>query len=858
MKDYFYDINENYSIIKQIKLSVVISFSLLILDILDIPSKIITKYDFPVFFLMSIAIVILIGLTIIENGLLDMFKILSINRIDAIICVKLFSILIYTTLIYLMDELYLYKFIMLGVSLVFILIIGTTRNHKYDIAKKQSKEYKSNIVDLKDLYDGNIGVLEGKPILLDEKDVDYDLLDRGKIINYLYDAIISTNPDGKFVISLEGEWGSGKTTIIKNVKRMILQDNKDVVVIDEFDPWIYGDENTLLLNMFNLILQKSGFKYSNLFTDKIAEDLSELVLGTNKSSLIKSIFFENSAVNMKSKINNYLKLSGKKFVFFVDNIDRAEKENVILLFKLVGSILDFERITYVLSFDDKRVREIFKRDFSIDYEYLKKIINLQIRIPEIDKSVLSNLYATSLKKLLAMYGESEENLSDYNSFIRFISNKRLDVRDFKRFINSAVNLSFKTRHFLYKKDLLIMEFIKMFNFPLYKAIHDNKEYFISHDQMYDHQVYKVTYNREKFNSEGKAFLGDLFRNSDNENYREILGEIFPYVNKYNNSQDLVYTGNIISKDPDYITISKLRRISSAKYFDLYFTETSNAYTEIGNIVENLINKINKQQPLINKNILLEEILSSVHYSYHKEIFERVQLYVDDFEQENIYDFVKILFNNVEVIDDSREFMALSARSRVAVIIHTLLNKISNYEYVNFLESITKEYSRLRFLQDVSYWFTSDKEDININGRKELLEETIEKMAEYILKNNINLYEDINYMPKNIWGLYDAYKEEQDKVKSYIKVIICETNIFRFLNDMIGISVGTGGYRYSISKERLEAFTSKADVDLIIKGVEPKTSDEKFVLEVYKAYDEDIKDIWGDAGIAISEEKKLTL
>jgi hypothetical protein len=76
--------------------------------------------------------------------------------------------------------------------------------------------------------------------------------------------------------------------------------------------------------------------------------------------------------------------------------------------------------------------------------------------------------------------------------------------------------------------------------------------------------------------------------------------------------------------------------------------------------------------------------------------------------------------------------------------------------------------------------------------------------------------------------------------------------------MINISVGTGGYTYSISKESLEAFTSKADVDLILKRVEAKTSDEKFVLEVYKAYDEDIKDIWGDAGIAISEEKKLTL
>ena len=48
------------------------------------------------------------------------------------------------------------------------------------------------------------------------------------------------------------------------------------------------------------------------------------------------------------------------------------------------------------------------------------------------------------------------------------------------------------------------------------------------------------------------------------------------------------------------------------------------------------------------------------------------------------------------------------------------------------------------------------------------------------------------------------------------------------------------------------------MDLFLKRVEAKTSDEKFVLEVYKAYDEDIKDIWGDAGIAISEEKKLTL
>ena len=274
------------------------------------------------------------------------------------------------------------------------------------------------------------------------------------------------------------------------------------------------------------------------------------------------------------------------------------------------------------------------------------------------------------------------------------------------------------------------------------------------------------------------------------------------------------------------------------------------------MVEKLIKEINRQQPFTNKELLFEDMLNSVHYSYHKEIFERLQLYVDDFEQENIDDFVRLLFNNVQLIDDSREFMALSARSRVAVIIHTLLNKISNYEYLSFLESNMKKYSRLMFLQDVLYWFNSDKESININGRKELLEEVIEKMAEDILKNNINLYENTNYMPKNIWGIYHAYKE-QDKIKRYIKAIVSEENIFRFLNDIINVSIGSV-YTYSISREGLESFINKDDIDSILNRVEAKTSDEQFVLDVYKAYDKDVKDVWGDSGIKTNQEKRLVL
>lgn len=858
MKSYLCEINKNYSLWKQIKLSIFISLSLFSIDFLDIPSAIMTKYSFPLFCLVLVGVVIIAAITMKENGFFDAFKIPSINHIDFFVYVSLYSIIIYKALIGLIGKHYPYKTITLGILLTINLIILFIRFLQYKVAEKQSEEYQSNIVDLKDLYEGKTKVSEGKPILIDEKDVDYDLLNRDRTIGYLYDAVVSINPDGKFVISLEGPWGSGKTTILENVKKLIRQNNKDIVIIDEFDPWIYGDENALLLNMFELIIQKSGFKYKGLFAKKIQEDLSELIFGTKKSSLIKSVFFEKDVASIKSKINNFLRLSKKKYVFVIDNIDRAEHENVIFLFKSVGSILNFERITYVLSFDGDEVKKIFEQSLKINYEYLKKIINLQIRVPEIDKSVLSNIYDVSLKRMLTIYGEKEKDLSAYDGLIRFISDQRLDVRDFKRFINSAVNFSFKTNHYLYKKDLLIMGYIKLFNFSLYTTIYENKKFFISHDQ-FDSDV-AFEFSASNFNDDGKSFFTDLFKNPNNQKYKTILGEVFPYVKRYNQAVDLVVnTGlNVLPDKSEHEMIAKQKRICSGKYFDLYFTDTNNVYVGLANIVDYLIKIINEQRSFDSKEQILVEILNEVHYSYHKVMFQRVQLRVEDIAKENIYDFIKILYNNVENIDDSREFMTPSARNRVALILQALLNKISDAEYEMFLASVKEKYNKLGFLQEVSSRFANEKEDISDNHRKELLDKVTKGMAASIVNNNINLYEDIYYMPKNIWGIWREYTEEQEIIKKYIKAIVNEKNIFRFLNDLIVVSIGSA-YRYRIKKEDLEQLTCKDDINSILNRTKPKTDDEQFVLEVYRVYDEEKKNAWGEQLIVeMPTEKKLLL
>ena len=131
------------------------------------------------------------------------------------------------------------------------------------------------------------------------------------------------------------------------------------------------------------------------------------------------------------------------------------------------------------------------------------------------------------------------------------------------------------------------------------------------------------------------------------------------------------------------------------------------------------------------------------------------------------------------------------------------------------------------------------------------------MGADILVNNINLYNDFYYMDKNIWSLYNIYREEQQAIKRYINAIANETNIFRILNDAISTSHGTS-YRYSINKENLNILITEEEIDKILNNTKPSTDDEKFVLEVYKSYKNNIQDEWGETGITLFQEKRIQL
>lgn len=147
----------------------------------------------------------------------------------------------------------------------------------------------------------------------------------------------------------------------------------------------------------------------------------------------------------------------------------------------------------------------------------------------------------------------------------------------------------------------------------------------------------------------------------------------------------------------------------------------------------------------------------------------------------------------------------------------------------------------------------------IASRKEQLEQLHKSLCKTVFDNNINLYSNDYYHPRNIRGLYSYCKEVcPEAFKPYIASIISEQSIYRIIWDITARSIGSE-YSYSISKESLDIFFDDTTIiENIFSSTQPKTESEKFVKEIYMSFKDGKADFFGDKAVKSTEEVKPTL
>lgn len=813
MKKYLNDLKSIYKFKNLLIIGMIVSFFIILIDILNIPSNLYLKGYIALIILLIL--IIIIKWFDVNNIKMLFYK--HINIIDKYLATVLFAS-VFVSLYEFIFDIKKYKIILLLALFIFIIISYVIRIIKID---HKSKDEKTNVVDLEFIVNNKIELNDKKLLLLEEKEVDYDLLNRKSIINQLYNTIINCEPATNFTIGLNGKWGSGKTTIIKNVLR-IMNDNDllDNYIIVNFNPWKYDDEKVILKAFLNEILNNIQFSIDESTKETLIQDVINVVFDSKIASLGNLLNKEfkklNTEPEISSVVNNYLLNNDKKMLIIIDNLDRIDSEKAFFLIKCIDSIIKFKKTINILLYDEDIIDEILDQKFNNGKKYMNKLVQLKIDVPEVDIYTLNNIKEKIANNLLV----------NNHPFIDFINNEQYEfdnIRELKRYVNSIISSNVYNGSILDSDDDSNLKYIKSVCPKLYYEIWENKTYFITYDRRYDYDIYTLDY--EKLNKDTKNFYNELFKNKEYKKYVPILSKMFPSIENYSKNNK-PFSEHI--DEANYIESVIRCKICNARYFDLYFTREENDFIRLNKDVESLVNSINNKEEFEQVFVDLVNKYNSDELKVFAEILNINLFKIND---NKALETILCLYRSENLFKDRILFFELDSYQRFCIVIADLLSKLTDQEFEKFKKAVHKDYKNLHLIYKIKYWVDNNKKkSIKYNFD---FDELFNEMCNKILDDNIDIYSNEYYSKGNIWAIYHF---DKDKVKEYVTKNINSSNIYKFLADVISTSVGSNQYGYRITKENIEALSENADIDnLLKKNTDKSDAKHELINEVYNLY-----------------------
>ncbi|MED3788522.1 P-loop NTPase fold protein [Peribacillus frigoritolerans] len=276
--------------------------------------------------------------------------------------------------------------------------------------------------------------------------------------------------DKNNMIALYGDWGSGKTSVMKYIENNITDYN-----VLFFEAWKYEKDSNLSLSLFEALLDK--FESDKGVSEKIFEEaklFGKTLLSMGKNILLnykipllgvtfnidqaakdtlnemEKLIERTSFYSTLNKFNSsYKKLleeyynrdnnNNKKLLVFIDDLDRCSPENVL---ELISSIkhffVDSDKVVYFCGIDKHavsraiaiRYNEIIKSE-----EYLEKVFDVTFNMPEIQD--MNNVIDDFISKINSFnpVPHAENRLEEF-----FLDIKLTNPRKLKKLFNKYLFL----------------------------------------------------------------------------------------------------------------------------------------------------------------------------------------------------------------------------------------------------------------------------------------------------------------------------------------------------------------------------------------------------------------------------------
>lgn len=295
--------------------------------------------------------------------------------------------------------------------------------------------------------------------------------DKFSIENYINGlSNFITKCETPLTIAIQGDWGTGKTSIMYQVEKRLNPEKQDKKIQTIFfNTWQYSQFDmgknlavaliTDLINELNVedskkkqfykktksVLSKSleylNFDFGILNGEKITEKFQDLIISLGEKTNDIKYLKENlqNIINEAIEVNDY-----DRIVIFIDDLDRLVPEKAIELLEVLKLFLDCEHCVFVLAIDYNVVVRGAKSKYGDDLDdekgkaFFEKIIQVPFTVPVANYD-LQNFIESSLNKLDFCFDKNKEKdrkqLETITQLIRYsIGN---NPRSINRLFNSV-------------------------------------------------------------------------------------------------------------------------------------------------------------------------------------------------------------------------------------------------------------------------------------------------------------------------------------------------------------------------------------------------------------------------------------
>lgn len=287
--------------------------------------------------------------------------------------------------------------------------------------------------------------MPNSPLIISDEPVTRDLLGREVYARTLQK--VAQNCQTPIVIGIHGNWGSGKTSLMRITQELL---EKEQVKTVWFNPWIYQFDQSPIIPLLNEIktvakhyhVKITGLRLLTALTSLSSEAFLRIMTGGAVSTdfLLKQDekfqeeYFEIRSITMRihehfQKVVDAIVGKDGRLVVFIDDLDRCCPPQALKVLEAIKLFLNAEKCIYIVGMDRGVIEQAFANQYGDSnisgMSYLDKIIQLPFKLPPVSDEGI-NKYLDTLKQ--------DVQIEPYYAIIRKGTDH--NPRAIKRFINT--------------------------------------------------------------------------------------------------------------------------------------------------------------------------------------------------------------------------------------------------------------------------------------------------------------------------------------------------------------------------------------------------------------------------------------